>query len=886
MPKALSTQANNNRFLDGVEIVWLVEATFDQYGAATVVKRYGSQAITISSNAYEDSMADGGLDFGWATVANKGGLAAVATASLKLRDEESISNLADTYVLQNDEIIFYACFIDGAQVASDFIEIARGVVESHNAGKNVWAIKLKDASKLQLQRFPTKLVDPTTYINAYQFGQPVPISFGNLNVGPNDGAGVSPSLAPIRMTDRFSLLGTAGLYKKTGSTAYQWYDQANAFAEIITSSEASDIITLDDPERKILLRPSRAKTSNDVTNWYYVADGDLTNTLAVGAGENLDVWLSGSPKLGELTALTIEIKAAGSYTYTVKDDTTIILGPTAATGDATLTLTSANFVSWDLALLNIEIDGSSDCALETIELDVRFDDFLAFQDQAPRMFEKVTGFEDLTAHYADGAVIDSSGNVLRNPTHILQAILRGKDMMELATAKMINGWSDAETSRASWYFDFAIDSQLNVDFLNDYCFQAGLHLYPEEGGWSVAAMDNTRTPSHFFHGEYHMPVLNGLSAPSEWHYDLTITPAPISDVINEVALRYKKHPAIDEYKAIKIASGRHRINGNCTIVSSGSTGTLTDSSATFVTGGVIVNEYIYVSGDKEYKVDIITDETNLVISPVDGASGVLDAASSTAYWLGPNLNSDSLLSQLSFKTTTALGGTAQETAFDDGGYKSGLIQDDSTAQLLVDHIIEWNSQPRDRMEFPLFHSSIDVQLGDVCYIDHFNMRTSKRPITLSTVAGSHNSTTTTLSVATGHSGLFRVNDYIYVVAAVSGVPECMKITAINTSTDDLTVTRGTLNTEGQALSGTETIQRCQEKWMVTGVKQISPSSPFLKVRVEQMPPSYKPIGQVVSASYSVYSVATEAEKAGSGFATQYNGKVVDAEADSNISYVG
>jgi hypothetical protein len=114
----------------------------------------------------------------------------------------------------------------------------------------------------------------------------------------------------------------------------------------------------------------------------------------------------------------------------------------------------------------------------------------------------------------------------------------------------------------------------------------------------------------------------------------------------------------------------------------------------------------------------------------------------------------------------------------------------------------------------------------------------------------------------------------------------MKITAINTSTDDLTVTRGTLNTEGQALSGTETIQRCQEKWMVTGVKQISPSSPFLKVRVEQMPPSYKPIGQVVSASYSVYSVATEAEKAGSGFATQYNGKVVDAEADSNISYVG
>ena len=883
MPKTVSSQVNSNRFSDGVSLVWLVEGTFDQYGLATLVKRYGSRSITIT-NTYEDSIAANGLDFSWSTIAPRGGLSSVSSISLRLRDEEGISDLADSYVLQNDEVVFYLCFIDGSQTTSDFIELGRGIVETHTAGQNIWTIKLKDASKLQLQRMPTKLVDPVLYPFAFQFGQPVPIAFGNLNVGPNDGAGTPAALAPVRMTDKFALQGTAGLYKKTGGTPYQWYDQANAFAEILTYSEPSDILTIDDPARKLLLRPSRAKTSNDISGWAGAADGNESNAVTVGAGGNLDVWMTGSPKLGELTALSIVVKASGSYTLTVKDDTTTISGPSAVSGDQTVNLTHTNFLNWDLALINVEIDGSATAEIETIEMDIRFDDFLAFQEAAPKIYEKVTGWEDLTAHYKDGAVVSSSGSVLRNPVHILEAILRGNDLHYLEGAKILNGWSDAATSRTDWKFDFAIESQQNADWLDDYCFQSGLHLFPEEDGWSVAALDKARAASHFWYGEYHMPVVNGLRNPSEWQYDLTVSPAPVNDIINEVALRYKKHPALDEYRGIKVSSGRYRLTGNCTIASAGATGTFTDSSATFVTDGVVVNERIYVSGDQDYKVDSITSETVLAISPVDATGSVTEATSATEYWLGPSVAGASLLSQFAFKTTKALGGTIQETAFDDGGFKSALIQDDDTAQELVDHTIEWFSQPRDRMEFPLFHSAIDVQLGDVAYIDHLKMRTSKRPVALSTVSGAHSAATTTIVVASGSGGLFRANDYIYVVTS-SGVPECIKVSSV--SGDNLTVVRGQLNTVRQILAGGEELRRCQEKWLVAGVKQPTPEQPFLKVRVEQMPPSYQPVGQVVSSSYvSAYSSATDLEKAGSGWASLHNGRVVDTESDSNISYVG
>ena len=882
MPKAVTTQINNNRFLDAVNMVWLAEATFDQFGVSTVTKRYGSRAITIGS-AYEDSLAQNGLDFGMNTVATRGGIAAIASQSMRLRDEEAISELADTYILQNDEIIFSICFIDGSQGTGDILEIARGVIETHSTSDNVWSFRLKDSSKTQLIQFPSQLVEPTKYPNAFEFGRVVPIAFGNLNVGPLDGAGTPSTLAPVRMTDVFALEGTAGLYNTTNTTAFQWYDGASAFAELLVAPQSAEVITVSDPTRKLMLRPVRAATSNDIAGWQAVADGNKSAGVAVTAGQDLDLYMGGSPKLGELTALSIVVTATGSYTITVKDDTTTLTGPSSVSGNQTVTLTAANFTAWDLSLLNVEIDGSSDAVIKQIELDIRFSDFVAIQEQAPKIFQKVTGFSDVTGNYRDGSTITaSSGAVLRNPVDILEAVFRNPDMLNMVQAKIKNGWTTAVASRSSWYFDFALDSAVGTGFLSDYCMQAGLHLFPEEGGWSVAALDKHRAVSHFWWGDYHMPVKNASKDPSSWQYDFKIDPAPVSDVINEVAFRYKKSPATEEYKAIKIASGQYRFSDTCTIVSGGATGTLTDSSGVFITKNVIEGEYVYVEGQKIYRVDTITNLNTLQISPANGSGSVIAETAAKTYYLGPNINAEALLSQLAYKTVQALG-TQQRVFTDDGGFKSSLVQDDSTATLIVDHLMEWFSQPRDRLEFSLFHSAVDVQLGDIAYIDHPRMRTSKRPVSLTTISGAHTDSDTTVAVA--NAGVFRDDDYIYVVSTGTKTPEAMKVTDINTSTNILTVTRGVLSTVGQALSGGETVRRCELKWMVTGVKPFTPSSPYIRVRVEQMPPSYLPVGIVVAAGSPTYASSTPEQITQSGYSTLYNGRVIDEQADSNVSYV-
>ena len=104
--------------------------------------------------------------------------------------------------------------------------------------------------------------------------------------------------------------------------------------------------------------------------------------------------------------------------------------------------------------------------------------------------------------------------------------------------------------------------------------------------------------------------------------------------------------------------------------------------------------------------------------------------------------------------------------------------------------------------------------------------------------------------------------------------------------DALPISRAQLNTEAQALVGGEAVARLQEKWLVVGLKPPSWTDPFIRVQLDQMPPSYQPVGRVVANGYASYSAATEAQKVQAGWATLPNGRVVDAEADSNISYVG
>ena len=875
--KTLTAQAQANRHLDAVEVVWLIEADFDMYGLAAEARYWASRDFTLSGVVYEGILAEAGLEIGTQAVEARGGISSVSGGSLTLRDEEGASDIADQYVLLNDEITVSLVFVDGTQVASDAIELARYIIETHRTEGGEWTLALKDGSRRLLRRFPNKLLEPVFYPNAYSWGKVLPVAFGNLNVGPTDGTGAPVSLAPVVVTDRFALQGTAGTYNKTFGALYQWYEQARAFAQVMTISQSGATVTFDDPGRRMVLRPVREKTSNDRTTWANAADGDYTSTVSVGAGQNLDVYFPGAPKLGRLTALAVVIRADGTFTYTVKDDTDVLASGASVSGDQTIALVAADYAEWDLALLNVEIDGVSSAAIEEIELRIDFNDFLAFQESEPALYQKAVGWEDQTANYYDGAVITGAGMALRNPVHILQAVLRGKGLNELGTAKIVNGWSAAAASREDWVFDLTLRESLDEGWLSSFCFLAGLHLFPEEGGWSVAALDKTRAPQHFFHGDYHLPVQGGEGPLSAWDYDLQIEPLDISDVLNEVALRYAPHPGTGEMKKARIASGQYRLSGTCTLSAAG---LLATTDANFST--VIAGEVVFIFGDREYRVLTIPSSTTLTVEATDGGSPTV-WTSAVPFWLGPNLDGRALVSQLAYKTVNALG-TRQETFADDGGYKVPMLYDDDTAELLLDHLMDWFSQPRDRAQISVGWSAIDVQLGDVVYFDHKRLRQSQRPSLLTNLDGALDDVTTTLILE--EAGYGRQLDHVFLWSDLTNRPEAMRIEAVDLINNEWTVTRGALNTVPQEFLGTEEVRRLQAKWMVTGIRPMLPTDPLVKISLEQMPKSYFPVGRAVEDGYPDYADATDLQRVLSGWGAYPNGLVNPLDAQSNISYAG
>jgi hypothetical protein len=880
--KTISAQAESNRTKDNVEILLLADATFDQFGLAVLNKFWATYAKTVT-NAYEDVFVRGGIDIGISRVQPQGGLSAVASFALKIRDEDDQSSVSDTHVLSNDEIILYALFIDATEVITDRIELVRGVVERDTADRNIWTLICKDGSKKTLRKFPVKFIDSIQYPRAWEPDVTFPEFFGNLNVSPFNAVGVPAALAPCRFLNRWDLTCTSSLKKKTGTVPFQWYAQAKRWAEVVTYSETADVLTVDDPARKTLIRPVRAKTTNNEATWYNAADGSTATSVAVGSGERLHAYWGGSPKIGELTAISVVVTATGDYTLTVKDDTTTKTGPTALNGTQTVALTAADFEAWDLALLNFEIDGSgaNNGVIKTVELDVRFNDFLTIQDEEPQIYQAGTGFEDIATYYEDGAVVDTVNTVLRNPALQIEAILRTSDQIGLLAAQVDStAIQAAEASRSTWYFDWALEGEKDEALLDRLAFQAGLFLFPDEGQWTVAAMDKERTPQHFFHGDYHMPVSNPGQQRSQWDYHFSVTPADASQIINEVNLRYAKHPAKETYGAAKVASGQYRLTGTCS--TSTSTGELTDASATFEADKVAIGERIYIAGDLDYQVDGIVSETVLSITAVAG--GAVPDMTSETYWLGPHLDGRMRLSQEAFKTINALGGTRQSSAREETGYKSEFIHDDDTAAALTEHLVEWFSQPRDRVAFPVFYDGIKVQLGDILMLEHAKLKTSKRAVAMTVLSSSMNNSTTTMNVSTGYAALFRDGDHLMVVNATTSQPEIMIVNGTPTPST-VPVTRGQLGTTAIAHDNSLDVHRLTVKWIVTGVRPMTLDRPFFEIEAEQMPNSYKPTGKVVNFE-TAYNLASNTQQMSAGWSTLNNARVADEEADSNISYVG
>ena len=882
MPKSIAgTTAATQKDLAGYKIVYLVEIDADEPDQSTTTQYYGSRKYTLGANTYGDDMAIDGLALSWSRLRVGGGLAAVSGVQLSLRNEEKESNLVDTYFLENDELRVYVIFVTGSETASDKIELARAVIENYPFDPRQWNIDAIDGSDKDFREIPAKIIDLVDFPDASldALGKVIPVAFGTLNVGPYDNAGAPANLAPCRLVDIFQRKYTSGLQNDVYGQPYQYYPQARRFAEIVNYTQTGGYFTVDDAARTIRLAPVLPDGTNDVSGWKAVADGDTSAGVDIVNTDNLDVLIGGTPKLGTITSATVEIQASGGYTYTIKLAGVTKHGPTAVTGNQSITLTAAttdHADDWDFENYSVEIDGTGNATINEIYLELNYDDQQTADRQSLVVFQKVTGFEDLVGYYNDGSVVNSSGAALTNPAHILEAIFRGKIFLNQAAAGVnLTAFDAAATARTTWAFAFALDSPVSIDWLNEYAFQAGMHLYKNYAGqWSVVAQDKTRAPDFIFLGSSDVAIKNPNADPSRWDYDLSISRSPVRDLINEIALRYNRNPATGQYGGLHVKSGRYRVTGTGNTAATGAT--LTDATATFQTDGVAVGDRVYVSGDKDYSVTAVTSETVLALGNIEGA--VIDASSKT-YYVGPNLDGRMVRSQLRYKTENPLG-RARDSFLDVGGYTSDLIADATTAGNLVDHLIEWRSQRRLTVEFATFLNAVDAELGDVVFFDHAWLPTSKRPVILSTLNGAVNNSTTSFVVATGEGGFFRAGDYLLVGT------EVVSVDSVNYSTDTLTVTRAATGSTAAAHSDADTISLLNRiKWEITGL-QPDVSKSQIRVEIQEMPNSYNPTGRVVASGYPGYNSATTAQRTTSGWATKPSGRVVEADEYSNISYVG
>jgi len=894
MARTLSSGQEAERVKDGVKGVWMVVAVLDQYGAATTTKRWASRPYTLSSNTYEGIIAEGGIDLGMLSVKEQGGLGPVATATIRLRDEDAESTITDTHVISNDEVYVYFIFPTGSEVEGDRIEVFRGIIERNNTRNNVWTLRIKDDSKAELKQIPSKLLDPVTYPFAYSLGAVIPEAFGNHNETPDDiSAGDIVSLAPARMIDKFALKAIASEHQLVGTDyVYQWYPQAEKFAQIVNASITNRVITLDDPARITFARPSRTYPGNGYTNWYDCIPPGNSSYVSIDSN-NLRVWFSGLPKIGTMTSASLYIKSStGVYEWYLYDTTVSDVSPiassTTAAGNVTYLLTLADYEDWSsIANLHLEIRDRSpfpETRIEEASIKIEFDDFLSLVEQEPEIYQTMQGWLDSSAFYKDGsAVVGGGGSVLRNPVYILEALLRGKNLNNLEEGKIDStSFTAAASSRTDWYFDFVMREQVSDQFLDSFCFEAGLMLFTTAGKFHCSAMDKDRTPEHFFLGGYHMPVVGSIDNPMAQQYDLEIEPINASDIYNEIAIRYAIHPATGVPQKASIASGQFRLTGTANTLEISAT--LTDASATFQTDDVLVGEHVYVSGDKLYTVQSIVSETVLTLTALDG--GAVTTLVSATYYIGPNLNDSAFVSQLAYKSVNALGGNRQRTFIDDGGYISQFIRDESTADAFKDHCLEWFSQPRDRITFSLMHDGIRVQPGDFLFIDHPKFKASQRARQITETAEAVDAVETEIDVTTGEAGLLRVNDYIYLQESNSSPPELMQISAVDSVNSRITVNRAQCGTKAQTFSSGANIYQLTQKFVVLGVQEMTPDDTRIRIEAQIVPRWYKPIGTVVSAGYPNYAAATDVQRAASGWGTLPNGRVNELDPDSAISYAG
>ena len=876
-----------------VDIVYLLEIdATDAEGSGTTLY-YASRKYTLGAATYSDVFVPSGIKAGWTKLRERGGLAAVSSFGCTFNNLEQFVDLQDTYVLDNDVVRLYVIFVTGAESDSDKVLLAEGVIEEGGSDVRTWAIRCIDASIRDFREIPTQKVNLTQhpYAPLSEFGKVIPYTFGTFQGNPLTSG--DPHVAAMRCLDLYSRTYTYGYF--SGIAAAALFEEP---ADVIGPPSISFLQGVDQHGTDVMIgyvaarrivnnqrltypAPIRPSSTNDVSTYRNAVDFLGTTYATILSGETLVLGWAGIRTLGKMFSLSLVMSPnggnVGSFTYTVKYDAAVLATATVgAFTSVNLTSIIATYFSeaWSLEHLTIEItpSASTSVLMSYIYLGIGFYAIEeGSQAEVRRVFATGTGTESSTD--IQNYVISGTADTLaENPVEQLALVLSGTDLYDRPQSEINTASFDtAHAARDGTYeFSFQLMETVTWDYWNRFCFESALHLFKDwEGKWKVIARDKDAPAQHYISQDWVMlrDAKNPNSEP-----DVRVTKTPTRSVLNEFIIRYAFNPMTGKYQKTKMRSGQYRYTGTCAI--DATAGTLTDASATFSTGDfpVFVGEYVYVSGNYTVLVDAVDSDTQLSVSIVD--SDQLETVAAATYYGGPSISAKCVRSYLRYKTVNALGGEFDPLTRE-GGWPSDFIYDDTTVDAVLDYLEDWFTQRKLVVELASFWNALDVEVGDVCYLQCPAIPNRRDAIQVGTLDGAINDSVTTITLDT--TAYVRDGDYLGIGT------EAVLVTAEPVAANEnLTVTRGQVNTDAAAHTSGAVVYLLEQKWEVTGTKPDVPKSQ-LRIELTEMPRAVYRVGAAM-ASDADYDTSSIALRVGDSWATPDTELVGEQDDHSDYSY--
>ena len=473
-------------------------------------------------------------------------------------------------------------------------------------------------------------------------------------------------------------------------------------------------------------------------------------------------------------------------------------------------------------------------------------------------------------------VISGTADTLaEEPVEQLALALTGNDLYDRPEAEInTTSFATAHTARDGTYeFSFQLMQTVTWEYWNRFCFEAGLHLFKDyDGLWKVIARDKNTVPVHYF-GPEHMRLKRG-GLP-----DAKVSQTKTGDLINEVVLRYSYDPMTGKPLKMKVRSGQYRYSGTCAIAASA--GTLTDASATFVTGKfpAFVGEVIYISSEYSVTVAAITSDTVLSVTAVETDDGLFDVAAGATYYGGPSMDAQCIQSFLLNKTIAPLGGE-YDPLTGDGGWPSDFIADDDTAVTFLGYVIDWFGRRRLVVEFLTGHNAATVEEGDMAYLRCPLLPNVRDAILLGELDGAitdSDLTVTCSAMAPYYGSLsFRQNDYVAIGE------EVVQITSeADVANQDHTITRAAINTVAAAHADGTKMYLLAQTWEVSAVRYDVPNN-GIRLRLTEAPWVYSRVG-IAMVDDLDYDTLTFEQRVATSWVLRNTGFVDQIDDHSNLS---